>query len=230
MQRALTNISIIVFGYLMIGTPSFALEPTSINNHWRSCFEYGKGIWRCIGKVEIDIKKTYDYDHDTIGNYIITSFTNGEFLFEDVSSTTSKKILNSPKYSHGFLYGINGEKEANALFKKYRRANELLLGILLAVATGFPEGADALPDTWVSRNVDVEGPLQVSVQKIKNDAFKFRIQNKKLYIEGEWAMLKASPWPDNQSMDGWTIEGKKTIRIQTLGEVRRLARLSPYHK
>jgi hypothetical protein len=214
MQRTLARIFIILFGYLAICTPSLAGEPT---NNWKSCFENGG----CIGEVKMTVTRAF-WD-DAVGTFVISSFSNGEYYFEDLSSTPPRKILHLPDSAYLF-YGVNGTKEAESLRDTYQhRAGRVMFLVLILVASGFPEGANAIPDAWESRKVDLQGEgFQVSAQKVATDAFLFRTQGPNWHVEGKWVMTKTSPWPDNQSMNGWTTWDGKTI--PTVGEARRFAR------
>jgi hypothetical protein len=165
-------------------------------------------------------KATWD---DAVGTFVISSFSNGEYYFEDSSSGRPRKLLHFPASGYLF-YGVSASKEADGLVNTYQhRAGRVMFGVLALIASSFPGGMDAIPGAWKSRKVDLDGKeYQVSARKVSQYAFLFLTLGPDWHVEGEWVLTKTSAWPDNESMTGWTTKDGKPS--PTLGEVRKLSR------
>jgi hypothetical protein len=175
--------------------------------------------------VKLNVTKAGGYD--IAGTYNFSFFTNDEVSFEELSGLRPKKLLllslREPRY---FFFGVYGAEEAEALRARYQtQLSGALVLVLVLMAKGFPEGASAIPDTWALRQVDMGwARFTMSARKTARDAFQFRAEAPDHRLDGEWSMTKASPWPDSQSMAGWTAENGATIPSITLGEVRQFRR------
>ena len=164
---------------------------------------------------------------DIAGVYNFSFFTNDEVSFEELSSLRPRKLLllslREPRY---LFFGVYGAEEAEALRSRYQtQISGALALVLVLMAKGFPEGASALPVTWSTRQVDMGwARFNVSSKGTARDAFEFRAEAPDYRIDGEWNMTKPPPWPDSQSMAGWTAANGATIPSITLGEVRQFRR------
>jgi len=164
---------------------------------------------------------------DIAGSYTFALSTNDEVYFEDLSSLRPKKILQLSLREPNYLFlGVSGAEEAEAVHTRYRaQVSGALVLVLVLMSKGFPEGASAIPATWATRPVDMGwARFSVSAQKTASDAFRFRAEAPEHRLDGDWSMTKATPWPDSQTMAGWTARNGATIPSITLGEVRQLQR------
>jgi len=208
----------VAFGCLVACPASLAAQPPLVT--WKSCSDL-----RCIGQVKMHVTKAAGYD--AAGTYNFSFFSNDEIYFEDLSSLRPKKVLHlSPTQPWYMFFGVYGAEEAETLRTRYQtQASGAMLLVLALMAKGFPEGASAIPAAWQSRQVDTgRARFDVSAKRTASDAFLFRVEAPDYRIDGEWVMTKASPWPDSQSLAGWTASNGATIPQITLGEVRQFRR------
>jgi hypothetical protein len=211
-RRTLLGIFLILFGYDVTCAPSLAGEPI---NYWKSCLD----TLSCLGKVDMIVTKAAR--DDAVGKFVLSSFSNGEYYFEDLSTGQPRRLLHFPDDGGYLYYGVRGTKEADAFVHTYqRRVGKVVFGVLAMLASGFPDGVDAIPDAWESRNVHLGGlRYQVSARKAGPNVFLFRTQGPDWHVAGEWVLTKTSPWPDGEPLNGWTsADGTPT---PSLGEVRK---------
>lgn len=164
------------------------------------------------------------YGEDAIGNYIITSFQNREYLFEDSSTSRPRKLLHLVKARRYLFFGVSREEEASALIDRYQdKAGRVLIVVLISMVGAFPEGEDAFPENWETRKLKQEGQVfDVSGKKSGLNRFLFKIQNYGLNVEGEWDASKPLPWPDSEPLAGWTVGENSPAPL--LGEARKTNR------
>lgn len=186
--------------------------------HWKCKIDTGE----CIGKVRMTVKAFFG--EDAIGDYVITSFPNREYLFEDSSPSRPKKLLHFVKADRYLFFGVNGQEEANALRDRYQdKAGRVLIVVLISMAGAFPEGEDAFPENWETRKLEQQRQIfDVSGKKSGPNRFLFKIQNYGLNVEGEWDASKPLPWPDSEPLAGWTVWGNSPAPV--LGEARKTNR------
>jgi len=187
---------------------------------WKTCSDLG-----CIGQVKL--RATRAPREDAAGTYTFTVFSNYEIHFEDRSSPQTRKLLHLTEPDSTFLFfGVHDAQDAEALRAKYQtRVARLVILVLTLLAKGFPDGASALPLTWDSRKVEVDRTaFDVSARRVTRDSFVFRVTGPDHVLEGDWVMTRTSPWPDSQSMAGWTASNGATIPAMTLGELRQMRR------
>jgi hypothetical protein len=187
---------------------------------WKGCSDLG-----CMGQIKMRVLRAAR--EDAAGTYNFSVFTNYEVSFEDLSSSRPRKLLHLTRPDSTFLFfGVQGAEEAEAFRAKYQtRVARVMILVLRLVATGFPEGASALPTTWDSRPVDLDrSRFEVSAKRVTRDSFAFRVQGPDHVVEGDWVITKVAPWPDNQSMGGWIASNGASIPNLTLGELRQLRR------
>jgi len=169
---------------------------------WTCKFDTGE----CIGKVKLLVKKAPR--EDAIGHYVLSSFPNGEYLFEDFSDRKMKKIFHlADKYY--LFFGANGQEEADALKERYQhKFGRVLFAVMITLVGAFPEGENKFPHEWQTRKLDSEGqPLDVSGKRAGYKKFLFKVKNYEWDVEGEWDVTKPAPWPDSEPMAGWTMSG-----------------------
>jgi hypothetical protein len=211
--------ALVVLGCLLAFPAALvADEPPLVT--WKGCSDLG-----CMGQVKMRVTRAAR--EDAAGTYNFSVFTNYEVYFEDLSSSRTRKLLHLTQPDSTFLFfGVQGAEEAEAFRVKYQtRVARVMILVLRLVATGFPEGASALPTTWDSRWVELDGSrFDVSARRITRDSFVFRVQGPDHVVEGDWVITKATPWPDSQSMAGWIASNGVTIPNLTLGELRQLRR------
>ena len=187
---------------------------------WKGCSDLG-----CMGQIKMRVTRAAR--EDVAGTYSFSVFTNYEVSFEDLSGSRPRKLLHFTQPDSTFLFfGVQGAEEAEAFRAKYQtRVARVAILVLRQMATGFPEGAGALPATWDSRPVDLDrSRFEISARKVAGDSFAFRVQGPDHVVEGDWGIAKAAPWPDSQSMAGWVAGNGVTIPNMTLGELRQLRR------
>ncbi len=176
---------------------------------------------------QIKMRVTRAAREDVAGTYNFSVFTNYEVSFEDLSGSRPRKLLHFTQPDSSFLFfGVQGAEEAEAFRAKYQtRVARVMILVLRLMATGFPEGAGALPKTWDSRPVDLDrSRFEISARRVTGDSFAFRVQGPDHVVEGDWGIAKATPWPDSQPMAGWVAGNGVTIPNMTLGELRQLRR------
>jgi hypothetical protein len=187
---------------------------------WKGCTD-----WGCVGQVKMNVAKAGA--RDITGTSTFSFTTNDEVYFEDLSGLRPKKILQlGLRQPHYMFFGVYAAEEVEALQARYQSqlAGGLVL-VLVLMAKGFPEGASAIPATWTARQVEASSvKFTVSARKTARDAFQFRTEATEHRIDGDWIMTKVAPWPDSQSLAGWTALNGATIPSITLGEVRQFRR------
>ena len=163
---------------------------------WKGCSDLG-----CMGQIKMRVTRAAR--EDVAGTYSFSVFTNYEVSFEDLSGSRPRKLLHFTQPDSTFLFfGVQGAEEAEAFRAKYQtRVARVAILVLRLMATGFPEGAGALPATWDSRPVDLDrSRFEISARKVAGDSFAFRVQGPDHVVEGDWGIAQAAPWPDSQSM------------------------------
>jgi len=187
---------------------------------WKGCTD-----WGCVGQVKMNVTKAGAAD--VAGSYSFALATNDELYFEDLSTLRPRKILQTSLREPNYMFlGIAGAEEAEALRTRYQtQLSPALVLVLVLMSKGFPDGVSAIPATWATRQVDMGwARFSVSAQKTAQDAFRFRAEAPDHSLDGDWSMKKVAPWPDSQSMAGWTARNGATIPSITLGELRKLQR------
>jgi len=210
--------TLITVGCLLTFPAVVAPQPPLVT--WKGCSDLG-----CTGQVKMRVTRAVR--EDAAGTYNFSVFSNNEVYFEDLSSSRTRKILHLTQPDSTFLFfGVRDAQEADAFRAKYQtRVAHVMILVLTLMAKGFPEGASAIPTTWDSRKVERDrAQFDVSARRVTSDSFVFRIQGPDHLVEGDWIMAKPSPWPDSQSMAGWTASNGVTIPVMTLGELRQLRR------
>lgn len=180
------------------------------------------GDYGCLGKARFVVKKAFS--RDTVGTYAFSSFSNGEFLFEDLSNTNTKKLLLLPRANKYLFSGVNGREEAEGLERRFQHeVGGVVFGTLVTLVGAFPEGENGFPDKWQNRRLETQGQVSdISGRQAGHNRFFFQVQNRDWDIEGEWDTTKPDPWADSESMAGWTVWGVSPS--PTLGQVRKAAR------
>jgi hypothetical protein len=107
-----------------------------------------------------------------------------------------------------------------------------MFAVMTAVIGAFPEGENEFPPEWQTRRIrslnqkavpPSWAEFEVSGKKSGNNKFLFKVQHPGGWdVEGEWDVTKPPPWPDNESMKGWTVDGTSSAPV--LGEARKIAR------
>lgn len=177
----------------------------------------------CLGKVQLTIRKAFW--EEAVGEYVLSQFTNDEFLFEDYSRGQVKKLLHLVKGNTYAYFGTESEAESDALRGRYQQeVGQTIFFVVLASLIGaFPEGVDEIPVDWQTRSLLNEGKtFDVSARKSGKNKFLFKVKerlqrNPQAWdVEGEWEVSKPVSWPDQTSMDGWTIQGKPSPSLKEL--------------
>jgi hypothetical protein len=215
--RALPRI-LVALGCVLTFPVSVAAQPPLVT--WKGCSDLG-----CMGQVKMRVARAAR--ENAAGTYNFSVFTNHEIYFEDLSSSTTRKILHLTQPDSTFLFfGVHGAQEAEELRAKYQtRVAHVMILVLTLMAKGFPDGVGAIPTTWDSRKVEMDRvQFEVSAKRVTSDSFAFRIQGPDHVVDGDWIMTRVSPWPDSQSMAGWTASNGVTLPALTLGELRQLRR------
>lgn len=180
------------------------------------------GAGECVGRMTMTVRKAF-WD-DAVGSFALSSFANGELLFEDFSSTDTKKVLCLPKLDCGVFYDAKDRAEAERIRRHFEQsAGRVEFAVMVGMFGAFPEGESAMSPTWQTRKAMIEGsPMEVSAKRSGKGRFLFKIQSREWDVEGEWDMGKPAAWPDDKPLDGWTIWG--TLPAPPLGEVRKAMR------
>lgn len=199
----------------LISSSSIAYSQTRSPN-W-VCISLGD--YECLGKARFVVKKAFS--KDAVGTYVFSSFSNGEFLFEDLSDANARKLLMVRRENKYLFFGVNGREEAERLNRRLQHeVGGLVFETLLTLVSVFPEGGNRFPDKWQTRRLDMQGQVsEISGTQAGYNKFLFRLQNRDWDIEGEWDITKPDPWPDSESMVGWTVWGSSPS--PTLGQVRK---------
>ena len=210
--------TLLAFGSLVALAASAAAQPPLVT--WKGCSDLG-----CMGQVKMRVTRAVR--EDAAGTYNFSGFTNNEVLFEDLSTTRTRKILHLTQPDSTFLFfGVQDAQEADAFRAKYQtRVAHVMILVLSLMAKGYPEGAGAIPATWDTRKVERDrASFDVSARRITADSFAFRVLGPNHLVEGDWIMTKVTPWPNSQSMAGWMASNGVTIPSLTLDELRQLRR------
>jgi hypothetical protein len=178
-----------------------------------------------MGQVKMRVTRTVR--EDAAGTYNFSVFTNNEVLFEDLSTTRTRKILHLTQPDSTFLFfGVHDAQDAEAFRVKYQsRVAHVMILVLSLMTKGFPDGVGAIPPAWDTRKVEEDrAQFDLSAKRITGDSFAFRVSGREHVVEGDWIMTKTAPWPNSQSMAGWMASNGVTIPAMTLGELRQLRR------
>jgi hypothetical protein len=212
------QVALVALGCLLALPASVAAQPPLVT--WKGCSDLG-----CMGQVKMRVTRAVR--EDAAGTYNFSVFSSNEVLFEDLSTTRTRKILHLTQPDSTFLFfGVQNAEDADAFRVKYQtRVAHVMILVLTLMAKGFPEGASAIPTTWDMRKVETDRTkFDVSAKRITGDSFAFRVLGPEHVVEGDWIMTKVAPWPNTQSMAGWMASNGVTIPPITLGELRRLRR------
>jgi len=173
----------------------------------------------CVGAVQFRVAKAYWPEAE--GTFEIRSFSNGEWLFSNLTGDTVVQFLGLPNDT-GIYYGVRNDEE---LWRHSRIFQEGVGRVLWAAfalfVTAYPEGIDTMQTEWTTRLFEFEGkPFQLSSRKSSATSFDFRfVSTSDWDVSGLWSMEKTPPWADDQPLVGWSGYGQRTYR--TLGELRR---------
>lgn len=178
----------------------------------------------CIGSINLQVDKAFW--SEAVGVFEISSFSNGEWLFVNRTTDPIIKILQF-RESHEIYYGVrNPEEERRQRHIFQQGAGRVLFVVLGLIFEAHPDGIDAMPSVWTTREVASEGKkIQVSVRKTSPKSFEFRSSSDPDWdVSGLWSIEKVQHWPDSYSLDGWT--NQRQVSFRTLGDLRERIRKS----
>jgi hypothetical protein len=148
-------------------------------------------------------------------------FSNGEILFEELDRSPRREIL-FLRDRELLFRGVSSLAEAEEFERLVQRGpnGRLTYGVFIAMVAAFPDGEPTVPAVWTTRAVTLGGAAtQITVRRDAPRRIQYRFEAEGWKLEGEWALDRPTPLPDDYSLTGWMTRGAPPPA--TLGELRR---------
>jgi hypothetical protein len=148
-------------------------------------------------------------------------FANGEILFEELDRSPRREIL-FVRDRDLLFRGVSGAAEAEEFERLVQRGpnGRLTYGVFVAMVAAFPDGEPTVPAVWTTRAVTLGGAAtQITLRRDAPRRIQYRFETEGWKLEGDWALDRPAPLPDDFSLKGWTTRG--ATPPATLGDLRR---------
>jgi hypothetical protein len=211
----------LIFIFVLLTLPASQLNAEVSQHNW-PC---QPNTADCIGSVKLQVDKSLW--PKAKGIFEITSFTNGEWLFVNLTTDPIVKIFKFPEI-HEIYYEIRTTEEEQRQRNIFQQgAGQVLVSSMELIFKAHPGGLNAMPSNWITREVEIEGKkIQASVRKISSKSFEFSLLSDPDWkISGLWSIEKVQPWQDSYSLDGW-LNQSQVASFRTLGDLREKIRKS----
>jgi len=205
---------VVVLAAVLVG--GFGVVPSSAQQKlpWGCNLERGE----CFGAITLRVLR-HPPDTPALSSRV-QYFSNGEILFEDLDRAPRREILFLRDRDLLFR-GLSSLAEAEEFERLVQRgpSGRLTYGVFVAMVAAFPDGEPTIPPAWTTRAVTLGGAeTQLTARRDAPRRIQYRFEAEGWKLEGEWALDRPMPLPDDYSLTGWMTRG--ATPPATLGELR----------